>query len=267
MGKREVEINRTITLGSKFYYNGNLIDPYNISSVQILSAPSNGSLLATLPLPIRVSQGIWETTWTVPSSSSIGLLYDQWTWQANISMPTTTSTYSFRVLSAPDTAKPVPSHGPLFVGHQEVNFFNSITKELIQRIVSQKIIYYSVSDKHTKSHPIYDEAVKKTVYTPVEVNALVMFEEPTQTANRFTIDTVYDIEVYFHQHELEERSVIPRVGDFVKFGNIVYEIQKLNSPQLVYGQVNHPVMIKCNCHVSRKSQFQVLDTIPGYNTT
>lgn len=150
---------------------------------------------------------------------------------------------------------------PLFIGHEEVDFFDSINKELIQKIIGQRVIYYAVSDQHTNTHRLYDEAIKKTTYQPIEINALVLYNEPLQTANQFSIDTVYSIEVYFHYHELEERKIIPREGDFVKFGKIVYEIEKLNQPQLVYGQINNKVMVKAVCRVSRKGQFEVLDNL------
>jgi len=109
----------------------------------------------------------------------------------------------------------------------------------------------------------FDEAVKKTVFTPVEVNALVLYEEPEQTFTKFAADTLHRIEVYFHIHELKERNIIPREGDFVKFGNIIYEIQKLTKPQIVYGQMDNQVMVKAECQTSRKSQFEVLDDIPA----
>ena len=52
----------------------------------------------------------------------------------------------------------------LFIGDREVAFFNGINKELLQKIICQKIIYYSVSYEHTKTHRLYDEAVRKTVF-------------------------------------------------------------------------------------------------------
>jgi len=151
----------------------------------------------------------------------------------------------------------------LFVGNREINFFNSLSKELIQKVVCQKVLYYSVSEEHTNSHRLYDEAIKKTTYRPVELNARVLFNEPNQTVGQFSIDTVYSIEVYFHQEELRERNLIPREGDFLKFGTIVYEIEKLNKPQITYGQVENNVMIKAECRVSRKSQFEILDDLKG----
>jgi len=151
----------------------------------------------------------------------------------------------------------------LFVGDKEINFFNSITKELLQKTIKQRIIYYSVSDEHTNTHRLYGEAKKKTTYRPVEINALILYNEPIQTVTEWSVDTNYSIEVYFHIHELEERKIIPRAGDFAKFGDIVYEIEKLNKPQIVYGQMDNEIMIKAVCRVARKSQFEVLDQIPG----
>ena len=142
-------------------------------------------------------------------------------------------------------------------------FYNGINKELLQKIICQKIIYYSVSEEHTKSHRLYDEAVRKTVFTPVEINCLVLYQEPEQKIGQFSIDTIRKLEVYFYQDELRERELIPREGDFVKYGDVMYEIEKLNEPQLIYGQIEKEVMVKAICRSSRESQFKVLDDIPA----
>ncbi len=151
----------------------------------------------------------------------------------------------------------------LFIGTKEVNFFNGVNKELLQKIVCQKIIYYSVSAERTNRHRLYDEAITKTVFIPVEVNALVLYQEPEQKADQFSIDTTYKLEVYFYQEELRERKLIPREGDFIKFGDVAYEIEKLNRPQIIYGQIEKEVMVKAACRVARESQFKILDSIPG----
>ena len=254
-------INSTIVLQVKFYLNGALIDPSTLGNVRIMNAKSGGSVLATLT-PVNVSTGLYKASWTPSADVLPGVYYDEWTWTAESAMASQTRTYSFKAEGAAGQIK--KTRGPLFVGLRELDFFNCITKELIQKIISQKIIYYSVSEKHTNTHRLYDEAIKKTVFTPVEVNALILYNEPIQTSTQFSIDTIYSIEVYFHYNELEERNIIPREGDFVKFGKIVYEIEKLNQPQIVYGQIQNKVMVKAVCRVTRKSQFEVLDNIPGY---
>jgi len=152
----------------------------------------------------------------------------------------------------------------LFVTDKEKRFFDSITKELIQKIICQKVIYYAISDEHTNTHRLYDESIRKTTFRPVEVNALVLFDDPIQNVGEFSIDTVWHIEVYFNVEELKERNLIAREGDFLKFGDITYEIEKLTQPQIVYGQIEKSVMIKSVCRSSRKGQFEVLDNLPGY---
>lgn len=152
----------------------------------------------------------------------------------------------------------------LFLSTKEIHFFNSLNKELIQKIVQQKIIYYSVSEEHTQVNDLYKESINKTVYVPVEINARVLYKEPEQSAGQFSIDTKYSIEVYFHMDELEQRKLIPREGDFLKFGTVVYEIQRLTRPQITYGLIEQEVMTKAECIVSRKSNFEVLDKIQGY---
>ncbi len=151
----------------------------------------------------------------------------------------------------------------LFIGDREVAFYNGVNKELLQKIICQKIIYYSVSEEDTRSHRLYSEAVSKSVYDPVEINCLVLYQEPEQKVGQFTIDTIRKLEVYFYQEELRERELIPREGDFVKFGDVMYEIEKLNEPQLIYGQIEKEVMVKAVCRSSRQSQFKVLDDTPA----
>jgi hypothetical protein len=151
----------------------------------------------------------------------------------------------------------------LFLGQKELKFFNSITREVIQKMVEQRIIYYSVSEEHTQSHRVYDESTVKTVFTPVEINALVLYVEPEQSNNDFTIDTVFRLEVYFHIDELQDRRIIPREGDFLKFLDKVYEIEKLTRPQIVYGQIENEVMVKATCRIARKSQIDIVDGVKG----
>lgn len=145
----------------------------------------------------------------------------------------------------------------LFINDREVDFFNHIAKELIQDIVGQTVIYYAVSDELTHSDDLYGEASRKTVYNPVEINALVLYNEPQQTVTTFALDTTYSIEIYFHIHELQERGITAREGDFVKYGDNVYEIEKLLMPQLVYGQIERKVQVRATCRIAREGQFNL----------
>lgn len=249
---------------AKFYKNGVLSDPFSVQNVLVYNAPSGGDLVTTLSAA-QSGTGIWTATWSIPASQGLGVYYDSWTWQALSTMSTQTRQYNFTVVGASSSVSlnPYPINtarnieGPLFVGLQEIDFFNSVNKELIQKIVGQKITYFCVSEEHTQVNSLYNESISKAVYEPVEINALVLYEPPIQTSTNFSIDTIYSIEVYIHEYELTERNVLCREGDFVQFGNTIYEIKTVTYPQLVFGQINNKVMTKLTCIVSRESNFKI----------
>ena len=151
----------------------------------------------------------------------------------------------------------------LFVNDQEVAFFNVIGKELIQDIVGQKITYYAVSDKLTKADDLYGESLKKTTFKPIEINALIYYNDPEQTVTQFSYDTVQSIEIYFLINELLERGITPREGDFVQFGKTFYEVEELTRPQMVYGQIEHKVQVRAICRVARAGQFKLPPMVPN----
>lgn len=152
----------------------------------------------------------------------------------------------------------------LFIGSREIDFINSVTKELIQEVVGQKVIYYAVADKLTASDDLYGEAIKKTVYNPIEINALIRYNAPRQTVTQFNVDTIYNIEIYFHLHELTERKIVPKVGDFVKYGLQYYEVEQITFPQTTFGQIDHKVQARAICRMARKGQFDIKN-IQGVN--
>lgn len=146
--------------------------------------------------------------------------------------------------------------GPMFVTDREINFVNTINKELIQHVVGQWVNYYAMSLKHTRVDDLYNEAVQKVWLPPVQITARVLWDSPTVTSTPQGQDTKYEAEVYFHNQELTERNVLPKEGDYVEFGQVFFEITSVTEPQLVFGQVNNRMMKKCVCVPSREGQFQ-----------
>ena len=71
-----------VTLQARFYENGTLFDPFYVdTSVKIYDAPSGGTLVTTLTAT-KVSTGVWQVVWSIPSSQSTGSYYDEWTFEA-----------------------------------------------------------------------------------------------------------------------------------------------------------------------------------------
>lgn len=142
-----------------------------------------------------------------------------------------------------------------FATQREIDFVNNIAKEVIQKVVGQEVIYYAILPDQTQFNDLYQEAVRKTWAKPVRVNALVRYDNLQEKTVAQGQDEVYQLEVYFHRKELDERNLVPRAGDFVEFGQVFYEISSVTQPQMIFGQVNNLLMKKCMCVPSREGQF------------
>ena len=112
----------------------------------------------------------------------------------------------------------------LFITPRELNYISDITKEIIKDVIGQKIIYYPVSEIKTKTHEVYNEALKKIFDNPIIIDALVSNEFQTTTKiDKFGIDAQYQIEVYLQYRDLVDKGININIGDFFSFSDIPFE--------------------------------------------
>ncbi len=146
---------------------------------------------------------------------------------------------------------------PLFLGKKERDLVKQVNDELVEKIIGQQILYYSIDLETTNFHDIYGEAVEKTFLPPVRVYALVTFnDESTNYLEGFGIDKVSQVTVNFHKRRLEDdQDIYVREGDFILYGDIYYEIVKLSQPRKLFGQVDQTFEISATCKRARKGLF------------
>ena len=143
----------------------------------------------------------------------------------------------------------------LFVTPREINFINDLTKELIKDVVGQKIYYYSISESRTKINELYDEAPEKIFESPIEIECLVDYQEPTFTTNRYGVEKTQNIEVYMQSRDLLDRQIDVDVGDFFTYGTVIFEITSVSVTKNIFGQIEHNDGIKVIGKQSRKQVF------------
>jgi len=151
-------------------------------------------------------------------------------------------------------ANPPP---PLFAGKKERDLVKQVNDELVERVIGQQVLYYPISEKYTNFHSLYVEAIEKTFSSPIRVYALVEYEGlETSWMNNVGIDKSASITIHFHKRRLtEDQDLFVRVGDFVSYGNIYYEIVSLNEPKQIFGQVAHKMEISAKCIRAREGLF------------
>ena len=83
-----------------------------------------------------------------------------------------------------------------------------------------------------------------------------MWEGFVTETTRLGIDKRSSIIVHFHKRRLtEDQDLFVREGDFVKYGEVLYEIATINQPKQIFGQVDHKIEIEAKCIRAREGLF------------
>ena len=153
--------------------------------------------------------------------------------------------------------KPDAPPPPMFFGEKERDLVKQVNDEIIERVIGQQVLYFPLDIEHTNYHPLYGEAIEKTFLPPVRVHALVEFQgiESNYTEN-MAVDKSTKIKINFHKRRLtEDQNLFVREGDFVRYGEVFYEIVKLIEPKLLFGQPEHRFEIQAECIRARDGVF------------
>ena len=99
--------------------------------------------------------------------------------------------------------------------------------------------------------------LKKHFFTRSEYHALVNYEGVETTyLEGYGLDKQTGIVVNFHKRRLtEDQNLFVREGDFVRYGDIYYEIVKLSEPKQLFGQIEHRFEVTATCTRARDGVF------------
>lgn len=153
--------------------------------------------------------------------------------------------------------KPDSPPPPMFFGKKERDLVKQVNDEVIERVVGQQILYFPIDIDHTNFHPIYGEAIEKTFLPPIRVYALVEYGGvETNFMENVGLDKKTTATIKFHKRRLtEDQNLFVREGDFIRYGEIYYEIVKTNEPKQLFGQIEHRFEIIADCIRARDGLF------------
>jgi len=157
----------------------------------------------------------------------------------------------------PEWEQPTNPPPPLFFNNKERDLVKQVNDELIERVVGQQILYYPLDVDKTNYHSLYGEAIVKTFLSPVQVYALVEWGGiQTQYSADIGMDKISNITVHFHKRRLtEDQDLFVREGDFLRYGDIYYEIVSLSEPKQMFGQIDHRMTISASCVRAKEGLF------------
>ena len=152
--------------------------------------------------------------------------------------------------------QPAAPPPPMFFGKKERDLVKQVNDELVERVVGQQVLYYPISLEHTNFHSLYGEAIEKTFLPPVRVYAYVEYDT-VQTNNKYGYEYQSKVNVHFHRKRLtEDQNLFVRVGDFVQYGDNLYEIVRIyDDNRFYFGQVDHKFQVSAECVKARRGVF------------
>jgi len=158
--------------------------------------------------------------------------------------------------------RPGAPPAPMFFGEKERNLVKQVNDELAERVLGQTIAYYPISIEESNFNDIYGEAKEKVSLPPVRVFAYVEVQND-QTNTKYGYEYQTKLTVNFHRRRLvEDQNLFVRVGDFVQYGDIFYEIVKTyNDTRYYFGQIEHKFQISAECVRARDGAFKITPEI------
>lgn len=145
---------------------------------------------------------------------------------------------------------------PKFLVGRDIDFFKSISRELVDTVIQTAIVFYKLSIYETKVN-IYGESLNKTYHQGVELFCLIDKDDQTARYEGFGPDTNQNISFKLDKYKCEEIGIYPERGDIVLFDNSYYEIDNTNEVQFVGGQPDNNYSIVCSAFMVRKSDLNI----------
>ena len=127
----------------------------------------------------------------------------------------------------------------LFITPRELDLISDLTKEIIKDVIGQKIFYYAVRSDVTSIHDVYEESTEKIFDAPLELDALVEWSPGEIRTNKFGSEKFHSIEVRIHAQDLSDKGLRMKMGDFMSYGSVFFEITQVVTISKIFGQVEH----------------------------
>lgn len=145
----------------------------------------------------------------------------------------------------------------LFISTKEQQFIADITKEFVKDVLGFYVYYFPISMEKTLIDEVYDEAVEKIFENPIKLDCIPDQPERKRTFTQFGIDKNNEFKFYVQPRDLIDKNVFIHPGDFVLFGEELYEINTVNEQQNIFGQAEYNSTLHVTCHLARMGQIDV----------
>jgi hypothetical protein len=123
----------------------------------------------------------------------------------------------------------------LFGGIRARSFFRHHNRQLLNRIISQEVLYYKLSLAETK-HNIYGESKTKMYYQPILITCLYEVSEQTSEDAEYGKSRAQIVNFRFLRDDLIDLQLVPEPGDIIGWQESYYEVDLITENQRFMGK-------------------------------
>ena len=144
-----------------------------------------------------------------------------------------------------------------FTLQRDINFFEGISRELVDAVVTTAVILYKLVIENSKTN-LYGESLSKTYYSGVECNAMIERQDTAATYEGFGSDITQTVDFRFNRFSLKDTGFYPEIGDIIFHNDAYFEVDNVREDQLIGGRTGEQehFSIICSAFMSRKTSIQ-----------
>jgi len=152
----------------------------------------------------------------------------------------------------------------LFNRRRDIKFFNSLSNELLNRIIKTIIVVYKISTE-TETN-LYGESTQKTYTQGLQIGVLMTHDEQvTDSSEGYGPDVSQTITAAFHREMIASRDFYPEVGDIIEWNESYFEINSIVENQLIGGITNKNYSIVATANMVSRDKLQLENVRVGKN--
>jgi hypothetical protein len=149
---------------------------------------------------------------------------------------------------------------PRFSLDRDINFFKSISRELVDAVIETTVVLYKLVIEDVKTN-LYGESLNKSYYQGLETTAVIEREDTSVSYEGFGPDSGQSVEFRFNRFTLEDKGFYPEIGDIIYHNDAYFEIDNVREDQLIGGQSTEKFSILVSAFMTRRSTIQTEDRV------
>lgn len=144
---------------------------------------------------------------------------------------------------------------------RDIEFFKSISKELVDDVIETTVILYKLIVNESKTN-LYGESLSKSYYSPIESTCIIERADTSVNYEGFGSDSSQTAEFRFNRFTLEERGFYPEIGDIIFHNNAYFEIDNVrDADQLIGGQSFNEYSVLVSTFMTRRTTIQTEERV------